>query len=335
MSPSSCALLSAGAQVAEHLAHLVALLLHVVGHHGGEVVVLVLFALPVGDVGLRAEQLLLRLPHGLVCRDGDQVDGQHEVCGQRRQLAHGPIQQKGGVRLAKQHAGVLIPEHQVVGVELHAARCAAQRRPSPCVAQQLQEENPGLLCRRARQRADVALVHPHEVIANVRGFLHPGADGVGSGVVRLLLAEPAAAVRVAVIHDGLYARDGILPPQRRCVKIRVLGGRGRRVLLVFQAAVGHVAGGLVVVIGRLERVVTAAQRLEVFRPRRVRADGGVCQCAHGHGQQKRERQHEAQQYPAHSVFHTHSSVFFSGVSMRKGLPEEGFSLVDPCFGRGK
>ena len=120
MSPSSCALLVAGAQVAEHLAHLVALLLHVVGHHGGEVVVLVLFALPVGDVGLRAEQLLLRLPHGLVCGDGDQVDGQHEVCGQRRQLAHGPIQQKGGVRLAKQHAGVLIPEHQVVGVELHA-----------------------------------------------------------------------------------------------------------------------------------------------------------------------------------------------------------------------
>ena len=177
---------------------------------------------------------------------------------------------------------------------------------------------------------------PTEVIANVRGFLHPGANGVGSGVVCLLLGQPAGAVGVAVIHDGLYARDGIVPPQRRGVKIRVRGGRGRRVLLVFQA-VGHVAGGLVVVIGRLERIVTAAaaQRLEVFRPRRVRADGGVCQYAHGHGQQKRERQHEAQQYPAHSVFHTHSSVFFSGVSMRKGLPEEGSSLVDPCFGRGK
>ena len=70
-------------------------------------------------------------------------------------------------------------------------------------------------------------IHQHELIPYVRGLLHPRADGVRGGVVRLLLAEPAAAVGVAVIHDGLYARDGILPPQRRCVKIRVLGGRRR------------------------------------------------------------------------------------------------------------
>ena len=113
-------------------------------------------------------------------------------------------------------------------------------------------------------------IHQHELIPHVRGLLHPRADGVRGGVVRLLLAEPAAAVGVAVIHDGLYARDGILPPQCRRVKIRVLGGRRRQVLFVFQA-VGDVARGLVVVIWRLERVVIAAraQRLEGFRPRVV------------------------------------------------------------------
>ena len=153
-------------------------------------------------------------------------------------------------------------------------------------------------------------IHQHELIPHVRGLLHPRADGVRGGVVRLLLAEPAAAVRVAVIHDGLYARDGILPPQRRCVKIRVLGGRRRRVLPVLQT-VGDVARDLVVVIRRLERVVIAAraQRLEVFRPRHIRADGGRArQRAHRHGQQQRNRQHQTQQRPACSVFHTHSSV---------------------------
>ena len=110
-------------------------------------------------------------------------------------------------------------------------------------------------------------IHPHELIPHVRGLLHPRADDVRGGVVRLLLTEPAVAVGVAVIHNGLYARDGILPPQRRRVKIRVLGGRRRRVLFVFQA-VGDVARGLVVVIRRLERVVVAAraQRLDASVP---------------------------------------------------------------------
>ena len=44
-----------GRQIVQHLPRLLPLLLHVVGNHGGEVVVAVLSALPVGDVGLHAQ----------------------------------------------------------------------------------------------------------------------------------------------------------------------------------------------------------------------------------------------------------------------------------------
>ena len=70
-------------------------------------------------------------------------------------------------------------------------------------------------------------IHQHELIPHVRRFLHPGADGVCSGVMCLLFGQATVMVGVAMINDGLHAREGILPPQRRCVKIRVLGGRRR------------------------------------------------------------------------------------------------------------
>ena len=71
--------LVAGGQVVQHLAGLLPLLLQVIGYNGGEVVVAVLPALPVGHVCLHPQQAVLQLPHGLVGGHGDDVDGQHQI----------------------------------------------------------------------------------------------------------------------------------------------------------------------------------------------------------------------------------------------------------------
>ena len=68
-----------GRQIVEELLAFLSLLLQVVGDDGGKVVVLVLFPLPVRDVGFHTKQAVLHLPHGFVRRDRDHVHGEHHV----------------------------------------------------------------------------------------------------------------------------------------------------------------------------------------------------------------------------------------------------------------
>ena len=61
-------------QVIQKLLALFALELHIIRHDGREIVVGVLPALPVGDVGFDTEQTVFHLPHGLVGGDRDNID---------------------------------------------------------------------------------------------------------------------------------------------------------------------------------------------------------------------------------------------------------------------
>ena len=112
--------LVAGGQVVQKLLALFPLQLHVVGDDGGEVVVLVLPALPVGDVSLHPQQPVLHLPHRLICGDGQDVNGEHQVPVQVRQLVHHLILNVVGVLLQVQHPAVFVPQLQVVTEPLHA-----------------------------------------------------------------------------------------------------------------------------------------------------------------------------------------------------------------------
>ena len=61
-------------QVVQKLLAFLALELHIIRHDGREIVVGVLPALPVGDVGFDTEQTVFHLPHGLVGGDRDNID---------------------------------------------------------------------------------------------------------------------------------------------------------------------------------------------------------------------------------------------------------------------
>ena len=74
-------------------------LLQLVGHGGGEVVLVVLPLLPAGDVRLNAQNLILHVPHSLVGGDGQDVDGQHEAPGEVRQVGDHAVLDVAGIVL--------------------------------------------------------------------------------------------------------------------------------------------------------------------------------------------------------------------------------------------
>ena len=63
-----------GSQVIEKLFHFLLLLFHIIGNGSREVVVGVLTALPIRNIGFNAEQAALRFSHGFISRNRDNVD---------------------------------------------------------------------------------------------------------------------------------------------------------------------------------------------------------------------------------------------------------------------
>ena len=111
-----------GGEVIQHLTGLPPLLLQIVGHHGGEIIVAVLPALPVGDVGLHPQQAVLHLPHRLIRGHRDDVNGQHEISVEARELVDHGILDIAGILLQEQDPAILLPHDEVILPKLHAVR---------------------------------------------------------------------------------------------------------------------------------------------------------------------------------------------------------------------
>ena len=114
--------LVAGGEIVQHLAGLLALLLQIVGDNGRKVIVGVLPALPVGHIGFHTQQAVLHLPHRLVRRDRDDVDGQHETAVQAGELIDHGILDVAGIFLQKQHPAIFAAHDKMVLFEFHAVR---------------------------------------------------------------------------------------------------------------------------------------------------------------------------------------------------------------------
>ena len=123
--------LVARGQVVEELVGLLTLLVQIVRNGGREIVVLVLLALPVGDVSLHAQQLVLHGPDSLIRRHGDIVDGQHHVPGQLHQLPDDVVAHVRRIGLQVQHACILPAQHQMICMLLHALRADEIRKVMP------------------------------------------------------------------------------------------------------------------------------------------------------------------------------------------------------------
>ena len=106
-------------QVVQKLLALLALELHIIGHNGGEIVVGVLPALPVGDIGFDAEQTVFHLPHGLVGGDRHNIDRQHHIPVEIGQLRDHAVFDIRSVVLQKQDTAVFFAQLQTVAAFFH------------------------------------------------------------------------------------------------------------------------------------------------------------------------------------------------------------------------
>ena len=111
-------LISCG-QVVQKLLALFALELHIIGDDGGEIVVGVLPALPVGDVGFDAEQTVFHLPHGLDGGDRHNIDRQHHIPVEVGQFRDHAVFDIRSVVLQKQDTAVFLAQLQAVAAFLH------------------------------------------------------------------------------------------------------------------------------------------------------------------------------------------------------------------------
>ena len=122
--------LVAHGQVIHVLPGVFPLLLHGAGHLRCEVVLCVLPLLPAGDVGLHTKDNALHFLDRLVCRHGDQVNGEHEISGKLSQVRDQVISHKGGIASKKQYPAIFISHLKMVFPEAHAVR--ADQLPEVC-----------------------------------------------------------------------------------------------------------------------------------------------------------------------------------------------------------
>ena len=111
-----------GGQIGHIFLGLPALLLHIVGHDGGEVIVGILPTLPVGDIGFHPQHLPLHLPHRFIGGNGDDVNGQHHAPALVGQLRHKLVGDERGIVLEVDYSGILAAQHQIVTVLLNGIR---------------------------------------------------------------------------------------------------------------------------------------------------------------------------------------------------------------------
>ena len=110
--------LVAGREIIQHLAGFLALLFQIVRNDSGEVLVAVLPPLPVGDVRLYAEELVLHLAHRFVRRHRDHVDGEHHAPVEIGQLQNHAVLDVACVVLEEQDATVLTAHLEMIPMEL-------------------------------------------------------------------------------------------------------------------------------------------------------------------------------------------------------------------------
>ena len=202
--------LVSGGQIVQKLLHFPLLLLHVVGHSGGEIVILILFALPVGDVGLNAQQAVLRLLNRFVSGNRHHINAHHQIAVHVGQLCHHAVLDIGRILTQKQHPAITISQLEIVLLELHRIRADEILEAVTLLASLLQV------------KAEVGFFsHTIEVVKNAEPFfslqLHALAAQppkvsnqvcthsckIGSRILYRLLIDRDR--HILVLHDGISA----------------------------------------------------------------------------------------------------------------------------------
>ena len=114
--------LVAGGEVVQKFLAFFPLQLHIIRNHGAEIVVGILAALPVGNVGFHTQQAVFYLPHSFIRGHRHNVDGEHQIAVKIRQLRHHVILNIRSVVFEEQHPAEFAAQLQIVAVFLDPVR---------------------------------------------------------------------------------------------------------------------------------------------------------------------------------------------------------------------
>ena len=109
--------LVAGTQVIQKLLRLRPQLLQLIGDAGREIIAAVLALLPPSNIRFDTEDTALHLPDGLIGGNGENINGQHEVSREIRQLGDHLVLDVAGVVPQKQDAPHLAAHLKVIRLE--------------------------------------------------------------------------------------------------------------------------------------------------------------------------------------------------------------------------
>ena len=111
-----------GRQIIQKLLAFPSLQLHIVGNDRRKVVVCVLTALPLGDIGLYAQQTVLDFPHCFIHRNRHDVQRKHHVAIQIGQFRNERVLDIVGIVLEVQYPAELTAQDKIVAVLLDEVR---------------------------------------------------------------------------------------------------------------------------------------------------------------------------------------------------------------------
>lgn len=111
-----------GAEIIQKLPVLRPELFQLIGDRSGEVVAVVLPLLPAGDVALHAHDALLHIPDSLSGRNGQDVNGEHQVSWEVRQLGNQGVLDVAGIVPQEQDSPEPAPHLKVVCPKTHSIR---------------------------------------------------------------------------------------------------------------------------------------------------------------------------------------------------------------------
>ena len=107
-----------GCQIVQELLAFFALLFKVVRNDRRKIVVLILFTLPIRDIGFHAEQSVFHFTHGFVCGYGDNVNGHHHIAVKLAKLRHHTVLNICCIFTQENHTPISIANAEIVFFKL-------------------------------------------------------------------------------------------------------------------------------------------------------------------------------------------------------------------------
>ena len=106
-----------GCQIVQKFLAFLSLLFQVIGNNGRKIVVLVLLPLPIRDIGFHTKQTVFHLPHGFICGNGDNVNGQHHISVQLTKLRHHTVLDICRILSEKNHTPISVTHSEAVALK--------------------------------------------------------------------------------------------------------------------------------------------------------------------------------------------------------------------------